>query len=136
MPAATSYRTRAADNGKLGAELIAWRQALAAHWQEASFGAVRVVVHGTEQRVSVAVGLGHLDPQTVRVELYADALTGGEPERHAMKRARRLDEPEQGYEYSVTIPATRPPGDYTARLLPHHPIAAIPLEAREILWQR
>jgi starch phosphorylase len=136
VPAATSYRTRAANNGKLGGELIAWRQALAAHWQEASFGAVRVEIQGTEQRVSVAVRLGHLDPETVRVELYADSATDGEPERYPMNRVRKLDDPEQGYEYSVTIPASRPHGDYTARLLPRHPIAAIPLEAREILWQR
>ncbi len=33
------------------ADLIAWRQALAARWQEARFGAMSVETHGTEQRV-------------------------------------------------------------------------------------
>lgn len=136
VPAAAAYRTRAADHGKLGAELIAWRQALAAHWQEARFGAMSVEMHGTEQRVSVTVRLGGLDPEAVRVELYADPVNDGEPERHPMERVRKLDEADHGYEYAVTIPARRALGDYTARLLPRHPIASVPLDAREILWQR
>jgi len=136
VPAAAAYRTRAADHGGPGAELIAWRQALAAHWQEARFSAMRVEMHGTEQRVTVQVRLGGLDPEAVRVELYADPVNDGEPERHAMERARKLDEPDHGYEYGVGLPAARPLGDYTPRLLPRHPIASVPLEAHEILWQR
>jgi starch phosphorylase len=136
VPAAAAYRARAADRGALGAELIAWRQALAAHWAEARFGAVSVETHGTEQCVTVAVRLGGLDPEAVRVELYANPVNDGEPERHAMERARKLDEPNHGYEYSVSLPATRALGDYTPRLLPRHPSASIPLEAHDILWQR
>jgi starch phosphorylase len=136
VPAAAAYRTRAADHGALGAELIAWRQALAAHWREARFGAVSEETHGAERRVTVAVRLGGLDPEAVRVELYADPVNDGEPERHAMERARKLDEPGQGYEYCVSLPATRTLGDYTPRLLPRHPSASIPLEAHDILWQR
>jgi starch phosphorylase len=136
VPAAAAYRKRAADHGGPGAELIAWRQALAAHWQEARFGAMSVEKHGTEQRVTVTVRLGGLDPEAVRVELYADPVNDGEPERHAMERARKLDEPDHGYEYCVSLPAARPLGDYTPRLLPRHPMASVPLEAREILWQR
>jgi len=136
VPAAAAYRTRAADHGRPGAELIAWRQALAAHWHEARLGATSVETHGTEQRVTVTVRLGGLDPEAVRVELYADPVDDGKPERHAMERARKLDEPGHAYEYGVRIPATRPLGDYTPRLLPRHPIASVPLEAREILWQR
>jgi starch phosphorylase len=136
VPAAAAYRARAADHGALGAELIAWRQALAAHWQEARFGAISVETHSTGQRVTVTVRLGGLDPEAVRVELYADPVNDGEPERHAMERVRALDEPDQGYEYCVSIPSARPLGDYTPRLLPCHPIASVPLEAHEILWRR
>lgn len=53
-----------------------------------------------------------------------------------MERVRKLDEPDHGYQYSVSLPATRALGDYTPRLLPRHPIASVPLEAQEILWQR
>lgn len=38
-----------------------------------------VETHGTEQRVTVAVRLGGLDPEAVRVELYADPVNDGSP---------------------------------------------------------
>jgi starch phosphorylase len=136
VPAAVAYRQRAANHGQLGAELIAWREALAAHWHEARFGAMSVQRHATDWLVTVEVRLGSLDAEAVRVELYADPIDGGEPERHAMERTRKLDEPGHGYEYCACIPAARALGDYTPRLLPRHPIASVPLEAQEILWQR
>ena len=40
------------------------------------------------------------------------------------------------YEYGMTVPAVRPITDYTPRLVPYHPAAAVPLEAHGILWQR
>jgi starch phosphorylase len=136
LPLASGYRARAADRGRLGGQLVAWREALAAHWPAARFGALRVETHGAERRVAVEVRLGGLDPEAARVELYANAVDGGPPERHAMERTRTLDESGDGYEYCASIPATRAVGDYTPRLVPHHPIASVPLEAHEILWQR
>jgi starch phosphorylase len=136
LPLASAYRARAADKGELGAQLVAWRRSLAAHWPEARFGALRVEEQGAERRVTVSVHLGSLDPDSVRVELYANPGNDGQPERHAMERTRTLDDASGGFEYRVTIPATRAAGDYTPRLLPKHPHAAIPLEAPEILWQR
>jgi starch phosphorylase len=53
-----------------------------------------------------------------------------------MVRVRKLDGTDNGYEYDVTVSAARALVDYTPRLLPHHPAAVVPLEAREILWQR
>ena len=117
-------------------ELVAWRQGLAAHWPEARFGVLRVEPQGTEQRVTIPVHLGGLDPEAVRIELYANPVDHGRAERHAMTRTRALDEAGGGFEYVASIPATRAVQDYTPRLLPNHPQAAIPLEASEILWQR
>ena len=136
LPAATAYRARASDRGRLGAQLVAWRQALAAHWPEARFGGMSVEMRGAERRVTVQVHLGGLDPEMVCVELYAARGNDGEPERHAMVRGRKLDESGDGHEYRVSIPAIRALGDYTPRLLPRHPSASVPLEAQEILWQR
>jgi starch phosphorylase len=93
-------------------------------------------MRGVERRVTVRVHLGGLNPDSVCVELYADPANDGEPEHHAMVRGRKLDESGDGHEYAVSIPVTRPLGDYTPRLLPHHPMASVPLEAQEILWQR
>ncbi len=41
-----------------------------------------------------------------------------------------------GHIYVTHVPATRPSADYTARLVPHHEGASIPLEVANILWQR
>jgi glycogen phosphorylase len=38
--------------------------------------------------------------------------------------------------YRASVPAARPAGDYTARIVPVHPDVAVPLEAPHILWQR
>jgi glycogen phosphorylase len=136
VPAAAAYRARAADHGSVGAKLLAWRQALAAHWRQARLGALTVRAQGAERVVTVTVYLGGLDPEAVAVELYADPLDSGEPERHPMERVRKLDGPDDGDEYRVRLSGARPLGDYTPRLLPRHPLASVPLEAHEILWQR
>jgi starch phosphorylase len=41
-----------------------------------------------------------------------------------------------GYAYRTEVSAVRPANDYTARLIPHHNNASIPLEEAHILWQR
>jgi starch phosphorylase len=53
-----------------------------------------------------------------------------------MAPTRKPDGPGHAYEYAATVPASRPAADYTARLVPRHPEAIVPLEAPEILWQR
>jgi starch phosphorylase len=52
-----------------------------------------------------------------------------------MTRGERLPDA-SGYVYSARVPAERPAADYTPRIIPHHPEAAVPLEAPQILWER
>ena len=80
--------------------------------------------------------LDDLDPESVRVELYADNVNGAPPERVEMKRVRQLVGAINGYVYGAAVPAVRPASDYTARVLPHRDGIAIPLEEERILWQR
>jgi glycogen phosphorylase len=136
VPAAASYRARCADKAALGTQLVGWARDVGQYWADARFGAIRVATQDGRHHISVDVELGRLDREAVRVELYAEAANGREPERHAMARGRKLDGSGHGYEYSVSIRAVRPPGDYTPRLLPYHSAARLPLEAHEILWQR
>ena len=90
-----------------------------------------------EQHVfDVQVYLDDLDPKAVQVELYADGIDGGSPVRQEMKRVRQLPGAPGGYGYSAAVSAARPPGDYTARVIPHCDGVAVPLEAAQILWQR
>ena len=136
LPAATAYRRRAADGGTLGAEILAWRRTVAQHWHEARFGKLEVAIADGRYHFTVEVYLGGLDPDAVRVELYADPIDGQDPARLPLTRGRRLDAPGNGYAYETLIEASRDADDYTARLIPYHRGAAVPLEAAEILWQR
>jgi starch phosphorylase len=136
VPAAAGYRARCADKAALGTQLVGWAREVAQYWPDARFGAIRVATQERRHHVTVDVHLGRLDGEAVRAELYAEAANGGTPERHMMARGRKLDGPGNGYEYNVSVPAVRAPGDYTPRLLPYHSAALLPLEAHEILWQR
>jgi starch phosphorylase len=134
LPAAAAYLERAADKGAMGVQLVNWQRALEQNWSNLRFGEMKVVSDGGNHVFEVQVHLSGLDPNTVRVELYADGMNGDEPERQEMTRGGQLVGA-NGYVYSAQVPSTRPAADYTARLIPHHPSAGVPLEAARILWQ-
>jgi starch phosphorylase len=135
LHAAAAYRQRAVDNGALGAHILAWQHALAQHWGEVRFGDLRVETAADHHLFQVPVYLGGLDPDAIQVELYADAQNGVAPLRQVMTRGDRLADA-NGHVYSARVPSARPAADYTPRVIPHHPAAAAPLEAAQILWQR
>jgi starch phosphorylase len=132
VPAAEAYAQRAADGGKLGAELVAWQAALARHWQDVRFGPLKVESRDGALAFEVVVYPEELDPGAIAVELFADGAP--EPLRQPMDRGAKLDG--NGYLYSARTPATRNAGDFTVRVLPHHSSATVPLEASQILWQK
>ena len=84
----------------------------------------------------VEIFLNDLDPNAVRVELYADGINGGDPVRQEMKCAGPPPDASGGCVYHATVPATRPASDYTARVIPQRSGVAVPLESARILWQR
>ena len=136
LPAAATYRQRAADKGAGGGQMVEWRRSLEHHWATLRFGEVKVETKGNQHVFDVQVYLGELDPAAVRVELYADGGADGSPERQALERVRQLAGAFGGYVYRAAVPAARPATDYTARVVPHREGVAVPLEAARILWQR
>jgi glycogen phosphorylase len=136
LPASATYRRRAVAEGKLAAELVAWTEHLAAHFHEARFGALRVETCGDAHQLTVEVYLGGLDPEAVRVELYADSRNGHGRACRVMTRWEVLPGSASGALYRALVPSVRPADDYTARLVPYHRDAVVPLEASWILWQR
>ncbi len=136
VPAAAAYRERAADKGAVGRQVVDWRRALDWKWDSLCFGDARVETSGGHHEFDVEVFLHDLDPGDARVELYANGMNGGDPERVEMKCARALLDASRGCVYHATVPAARPAGDYTARVIPRHSGVALPLESARILWQR
>jgi starch phosphorylase len=82
------------------------------------------------------VYLDDLEPEAVRVELYADGSEDITSERVEMARVRQLVGAAGGYAYRAEVSAARPAQDYTARLIPDRGGVSVPLEAAHILWQR
>jgi starch phosphorylase len=136
LPALAAYEGRAAEKGACGAKIVEWRRTLERRWAGLRFGEVRIETAGGKHVFEVQVFLDEIDPEAVRLELYADADGEGTPVRQEMTRGRQLVGSVNGYVYSASVPATRSATDYTPRVVPHFPGVAVPLEAGQILWQK
>jgi len=136
LPAASAYRERAADKGRIGVDIVNWWHALEQKWTALRFGEVKLETDAGQHVFEVQVYLDELDTEAVRVELYANGVNGSAPERVAMQRVRQLVGATNGYAYRASVPADRLPTDYTARLIPQRDDVAVPLEDAHILWQR
>jgi starch phosphorylase len=135
LPAAAAYRKRAVDKGAVAAQIVDWQHNLGQQWSLLHFGQVKIMSNAEKHGFEVQVYLGSLDPNSIRVELYADGVNGAESERHEMKRGQPLDEA-NGFIFRAQVPATRPAAHYTARVIPQHDGVAVPLEVDPILWQK
>ena len=116
--------------------MVNWRHALDQKWIALRFGDVKLETDAEQHVFEVQMYLDDLDPEAVRVELYADGANGTAPARVQMQRVRQLVGAMNGYAYRAGVPATRPATDYTARVIPHRDDAVVPLEDAHILWQR
>ncbi len=136
LPAAAAYRERAANKGAVGRQVADWQHAVDRAWGSLHFGDMRVQTNADQHVFEVEVFLNDLDPNAVRVELYADGSNGGASLlRVEMKCAQPPDASGRRL-YRATAPTTRPAGDYTARVIPQRSGVAVPLESARILWQQ
>jgi starch phosphorylase len=136
LPATVRFRERTANAARLARELVAWHQALEQRWSELRFGSVQVQRGEASWIIQVPVHLGALDPAFVRVELYAEAWKDQSRICQPLVRGKPLPDGDDGYLYYGSVPASRPVEHFTPRIIPMHPSAQVPLEARYILWQR
>jgi starch phosphorylase len=134
LPAAEAYVERAQNSGAAGEGVVEWRRVLKEQWPKLRFGELKIRTEAEQHTFDVQVYLGDLQPDAVRLELYAEGAGGG-PVRIEMKRAGQPDSA-GGYLYQASAPSDRPAEDYTPRLIPSYPGVAVPLEAQLILWQR
>jgi len=136
LPAASGYRERAAGDSALGVGLLHWQQDIDRHWNTVRFGAVGIDTHDGQHFFQVEVLPGNLNPDQLEVELYADSIHGGKPAIEGMTALEPCPDSPGVLTYSAHVSPTRPVSDYTARIVPRHPNASVPLEAQQILWQR
>jgi starch phosphorylase len=134
LPAAAAFLERAENRGALGAELVAWQTELAKHWSALRFGPATVEQQGEQYLFHVQVFLDDIHPDAVRVELYAEPQKDEAPISLAMVRGESAPGAPTTFNYSASIPTSRPIADYTPRLVPQHAGALVPLEVPFILW--
>jgi glycogen phosphorylase len=135
LPAATACRERTAEKGAAGKNIVAWEHALKEKWGRLRFGEVKVETKGGKHIFEVQAYLDDLDPNAVQVELYAEGVEGGSPNRQVMTHVP-TPAGGSGEMYRTSVSATRPARDFTARIIPHYDDVAVPLEAASILWQK
>ncbi|HEY6331148.1 MAG TPA: alpha-glucan family phosphorylase, partial [Blastocatellia bacterium] len=116
--AAGAYRERAVGNGIEGRKIANWKSDLDRGWDKIHFGEMKVKTADNTHTFDLLIYLNGVHPNSVRVELYADAREAGVPVRQEMTRSGDLYGPENAYVYSAQVPSTRPAGDFTARVIP------------------
>jgi starch phosphorylase len=136
LPAASRYRDRAADDGAVGLSLLQWKQDIERNWSTVRFVRVRIDTHDGQNFFQAEVAPGSLNPDHLRVELHADSANGKSASPEGMSASGPCADTPGAFTYSAQVSAARPASDYTARIVPHHPNAHVPLEARQIVWQR
>jgi starch phosphorylase len=119
---------------------VSWRERLDAAWNQLRFQNLTVATTASGFQFDVQLYLGAIAPLDVAVQLYANGIDGAGPQVYDMtlQNAAALDGGSAAGLglYRVAVPANRPAGDYTARVVPRLAGAAVPLESNHILWQR
>jgi starch phosphorylase len=135
IPAAMGYIQRAGAGERTGLDMLQWRDDLERLWPHVHFGAVRTDTADSVHTISVDVYLGEIEPDTVRVELYAGPVNGGACVIEIMQKRTSPAGARGCYLYSASVAADRQASDYTPRIVPFHGLTEVPLEAADILWQ-
>jgi len=137
LPAALAFQERSVNKGEMGLQVVKWRHALEQKWGALRFGEMNIDTDGNRHRFEVQVYLDGLNPEAVRVELYADPLNNTErPTRIVMQQQDAIPGAVHGYVFRAECPSTRPAHHYTPRIVPFHPEALVPLEESLIMWKR
>ncbi|MGZ6221080.1 MAG: hypothetical protein ACXWMV_13925, partial [Syntrophales bacterium] len=126
---------RQANDGQIAKQINQWRKSMEMLWPQLSMRNLIFENTGADSCVfRVDVHLGAVNPGTVEVQLYADPVLDKPHEVHVMTRAKVVDASTNTYSYEASIKTSRPPGDFTPRVIPALSGAMVPLEAPQVLW--
>ena len=134
LPAAEAFRRRSADGGEVGRRLAAWQDGIRRKWPDVRFGDSDIRSDKDFHTFRVRVFAGGFVPEAIAVQLYAEPLADGEQTVWPMTREASPEQADWGV-YEAKVPARRLASVFTARIIPNHPDAVIPLETAFICWQ-
>jgi starch phosphorylase len=134
LPAAADYRQRCADGAALATSLWQWERGIRHRWHEVHAGALECTRQDGGWTFSLPVYLGDLPVDAVEAQLYAEP-SGAEPGLMLpMQAAGPVPGAINGVLFRVQMATNRAASDFTARLVPRHPHAKVPLESNRIRW--
>ncbi|MFZ3034317.1 MAG: alpha-glucan family phosphorylase [Parvibaculum sp.] len=136
LPLAQTIRQRMDNNYAKARALNDWSRTLHARWSTLHIGKPTIDQNDGGWNVVVPVFLGEVPPASVRVEMFADAQDGLDPEIVLLHREQAIPGTSSGYLYAGAISVSRSIDDYTVRVVADHPDAVLPIELPLIVWQR
>lgn len=135
LPLATIYRDREAHGCARAAEARQWADTLQRRWGALQLEKPTITRVDDHWRVSVAVLLGEIAPDSIQIQLFAD-VDGTSAEAVVLHCEQAIPGAMNGYIYSGGVATTRPASDYTVRAVPNREGVLIPAELPLIAWQR
>lgn len=136
LPGAAALHRRLADGCVEARGLAAWAARLGWGWAGLHIGEPVFSPASGTTRVSVPVMLGAIGPDEVAVEAYADACGDWPATAAPLAAAQPVAGSVNGYVFVGALPAGRAAQDFTVRVRPSRPGAAVPAELPLIAWQR
>lgn len=135
VPAAAAHRRRTADGARIAKDLACWRAALESGWSGIRFGEVEARAVEGGWHFQVAVSLGDVPPDWIRVQLYADAVAA--ERASCLTLTQCSDHPEGAGElvFEGIVATPRPAADFTPRIVPYHAEARVPAELPLVTWR-
>jgi glycogen phosphorylase len=134
-PAERDVAARLSEGAAGARALESWARDLTVRWPGMRFGELTVQSVDSGWVISVEVFLNEVALEDVDVELYAEA--NGQPDRLRMQVVGPLPGTNHGFSFKAQVPAGRPPGDWTPRIIPASRAALrllIPAELSLITW--
>jgi len=135
LPAARTYLKRAAKKGFKGKQMMNQLQILQENWDSICFGETKIATSEKQHTFDVQVYFNDVNPDTVRVELFAEGINSEAPQKTNMERGKKSEGTANGYHFVASVNSTRPATDYTPRVIPNLSGISVPLETSLILWQ-
>lgn len=136
LPGAKKFRERAKEKGGLGTSIVNWKHALAQNWPKLRFNQVKIETQENQYEFEVQVYLNGLNPNAVKLEIYANKMEDQQSVIQEMTLIRQLSSEANFYIYRASVPANRSEKAYTVRIIPFFPDVSVPLEENRILWQK
>ncbi|MFI0434777.1 MAG: alpha-glucan family phosphorylase [Parachlamydiaceae bacterium] len=136
VPAAKRFEQRASEKGGAGSNIVNWKESVSQKWPKIRFNEVKMTLKEVVYDIEAQVYLDGLDPDFVRIEIFANPIDQEKPFIQKMNLIRQFSGEPNFYIYYAQVPFNRPESDYTVRIVPFFPSVDVPLEEHHILWHK